>query len=110
MGGQGADPLSWSLLSNSDPCRSKRKSDFEAANLPIEETELAQRCDGVEKKKGLNENNGKWEMWWWVGAPSSCLPLLCSEDHHDTNKDVPSLTPPESAESAHAGNSSSIIS
>jgi hypothetical protein len=46
-------PLSWSLLSNSERMdAAKRKSDaFMASrrqNLPFEETELAQRCDGVE--------------------------------------------------------------
>jgi hypothetical protein len=55
-------PFSWSLLANSDACRSSEKAKsptFTAANLPFEETDVAQRCDGVVKRKRKAEGSGK---------------------------------------------------
>ena len=99
MEGRGADPLSWSLLSNSDACVAPSESPTcAAANLPIEETEVAQRCEGVEKsrkkKKKRAGKTGASETHPMVGA------ILCPEDHDTQTKTSPS------AESARAGNSS----
>jgi hypothetical protein len=61
--GIGGKPLSWSLLSNSERVGQPTflllslllflaaSKPFAAANLPFEETEVAQRCDGVGKEE-----------------------------------------------------------
>ena len=92
MEGEGGDPLSWSLLSNSDACRSKRKSDLcvQRQIYRLRKPRLrnvARAWKKISKKK----KGGGWENGSERDRP---------EDHDTQTKTSPS------AESARAGNSS----